>query len=43
MLSEMSGISKDSVALICGEYLDLYGRYPELDEIPNTDSSSYLK
>lgn len=42
-LSEMSGVSEDLVAQTCNEYLDLYGRYPELDEIPNADSSTYLE
>lgn len=41
-LSEMSGISLDSVAQICNEYLDLRNRYPELDEF-DSDSSEYLK
>lgn len=42
-LSEMSGISIDSIAEICNEHLDMYGVYPELDQIPNVDSSKYLK
>lgn len=42
-LSEMSGISIDSIAQTCDEYLELYGRFPELDEIPNADSTEYLK
>lgn len=42
-LTEMSGISSDSVAQVCNEYLELYGRFPELDEIPNADSSKYLE
>lgn len=42
-LLEMSGVSKESVTQTCNEYLDLYGRYPELDEIPNADSSKYLE
>lgn len=42
-LSQMSGISKDSIAQICDTYLELYGRFPELDEIPDADSSKYLE
>ena len=42
-LTEMSGVSSDSVAQVCNEYLELYGRFPELDEIPNADSSKYLE
>ena len=42
-LVEMSGVSSDSVAQVCNEYLELYGRFPELDEIPNADSSKYLE
>lgn len=40
-LSEMSGISKDSIALMCNASLDLNNRFPELDEI-NGDSTQYL-
>ena len=42
-LSEMSGISSEIVAQFCNDYLDTYGRFPELDEIPGVDSSNYLE
>jgi len=38
----MSGVPEDSITLICNDYLNKYGRFPELDEIPNVDSSEYL-
>lgn len=41
-LVNMSGVSEDSVTLTCNDYLDKYGRFPELDEIPNSDSTQYL-
>ena len=41
-LVEMSGVPEDSITLICNDYLNKYGRFPELDEIPNVDSSEYL-
>lgn len=41
-LSEMSGVSVESMAQMCNEHLDLYGIYPELDEL-NVDSSQYLE
>ena len=41
-LSEMSGISIESMAQMCNEHLDLYGIYPELDDL-NVDSSQYLE
>jgi len=37
----MSGVPEDSITLICNDYLNK-GRFPELDEIPNVDSSEYL-
>lgn len=42
-LIEMSGVSSDSVAQVCDEYSRLWHRDPELDEIPNADSSKYLE
>lgn len=41
-LSEMSGVSVDSMAQMCNEHLDLHGIYPELDEL-NIDSSQHLE
>lgn len=41
-LSEMSGIPIESMAQMCNEHLDLYGIYPELDDL-NVDSSQYLE
>lgn len=41
-LVEMSGISEESVAQVCNECLDL-GISPELDLLPNVDSSKYLE
>jgi hypothetical protein len=38
----MSGVPEDSITLICNDYLNKYGRFPELDEIQNVDSSEYL-
>lgn len=42
-LSEMTGISKDTIAEVCNEHVDLFGVFPELDQIPGADSSEYLK
>ena len=42
-LSKMSGISPDSVAEMCTEYQDLYGIFPELDNIPDANSEPYLR
>lgn len=42
-LSRVSGISEDFIAQKCNEFFDLYGRYPELDELPNVDSQEFLE
>ena len=39
----MSGLSDIEVEMRVEQYLDQFGRYPELDELPNVDSSNALK
>lgn len=42
-LKKMSGISEFKLDSTISYFLDNYGRYPELDEIPGADSENYLK
>lgn len=41
-LKNKSGIQDSILNIVCRNYLDKYGRFPYLDEIPNVNSESHL-
>lgn len=41
-LKKQSGLSDFVLSAYIGDYLDTYGRYPYLDELPNVDSSKTI-
>jgi hypothetical protein len=41
-LKEMSGISGFMMDVMTSHYLEKYGRFPRLNELPNADSRAYL-
>jgi hypothetical protein len=42
-LAQRSGISTTILDAVCRNHLDKYGRFPYLDELPGSDSTSYIK
>jgi hypothetical protein len=42
-LKNRSGISEYSLEAICRSYMTKYGRWPYLDELPNSNSEPYLR
>lgn len=40
---KMSGIQEDTFEAYSSYYLERFGRFPNLDELPNSDSSEYIK
>lgn len=42
-LKQMSGISDSYLSRFVSDYFDKYGVFPELDQIPNSNSLKYLK
>lgn len=42
-LLKQSGLSESFLAAKCGEYLDKFGRFPYLDELPGSNSKVYLE
>lgn len=42
-LKQISGASQLSITSKCQEYINKYQRYPELDEIPKSNSEKYLR
>lgn len=40
---KMSGIQEDTFEAYSSYYLEKYGRFPNLDELPNADSTKYIK
>lgn len=43
LLKQRANISDFILESVCRDYLDKYNRFPYLDELPNSDSSKYLK
>ena len=42
-LKERAGISEFILESVCRDYMDRYGRFPYLDELPNVNSELHLK
>ena len=42
-LKERSGLSESIVEAICRDFSDRLGRFPYLDELPNSNSETYLR
>lgn len=42
-LKEVSGISEFQLDAICSDYLERFNRFPRLDELPSSNSSTYIK
>lgn len=42
-LLKQSGIQEKVLKSYCQYFLDKYGKFPELDQLPNVDSSNYIK
>lgn len=42
-LKERAGISEFILESVCRDYMDRYGRFPYLDELPNVNSERHLK
>lgn len=42
-LKQVSGIPESQLDSICSEFLENFNRFPRLDELPGSDSSSFIK